>query len=406
MLEHLLLLPEGWPRVLALVVAAGILALSWGRRGLLEAFHQEQSVATPPVHEEQDSIEAAPQAAAASATPLRSLVLVARNEACRLPALCGDLERLLDEDDGLELLLADDASTDGTRLLMEAFVERVGPHRARLQPVDAGCRGKPAWLRHLVPLCQGRVVLFTDADCRLPRGWSRAMETLLELRGPQPWAAAGGLVLLEACADPDWIQRWQRLHWILLSSTGAALGQRQGGLAPSLWGANLVFHQPTLEVLGGYASLASVDAGEDLHLVRSLRQRGALVRLAALPRATRVRTAPVDAPGLVRQLARWGASLFSLGAREVALVLGVLAWLLALALVLCIKPALGLLLTGVALLPLHALLDALADALGEEKAGFGGAALYLGAGILLLPAALLQGLWMGLRGDRHWRRPA
>jgi hypothetical protein len=400
--EQLLLLPEGWPRLLALVVATGILALTWARRVLVEALHSEGDA------EKALSLEIMPVAEGPSSKmneelpPQRSLVLVARNEACRLPALLGDLERLLEEDEGLEILLADDSSTDGTRQLMEDFAAQARAGRVTLMPAFASRRGKPAWLRHTVSQCRGQVLLFTDADCRLGPRWSRAMEELLDLRGPEPHAAAGGLVLLEECGEADAVHRWQRLHWILLSATGAALGIRRPGRAPSLWGANLVFHRPAVEALGGYAALAAVDRGEDLHFVRSLLRANARVRLAAFPRATRVRTAAVDAPGVVRQVARWGASLFALGPLEMGLVLGMLLWLLALVGIFLVKPVLGLLLLGVALMPLGALLDELAASLGEESAGLSGAALYLAAWYLLLPAALLQ----GLRGDRRWRRPA
>lgn len=399
--EALLLLPPGLPRLLALVVAAGILGLILARRVWVEALSEE---AARPLPKASLSAVEAGEAHRASAPVERSLVVVARNEACRLPALLQDLEGLLEHDEALEILLADDASTDGSRQLMEVFTLNQRDRAVILLPADATRRGKPAWLRHAVAQCRGAVVLFSDADCRLPARWSLTMQALLgeSNGGGASCVAAGGLVLLESCTEAGLAQQWQRMHWILLSACGAALCARRGGTqAPSLWGANMAFRRRAVDALGGYANLAAVDAGEDLHFVRSLRQKGAAVRLAAFPRESRVRTAPESWSGAARQLARWGASILRLGLFEQALVLGMLLWMLALAGILLMKPVLGILLVAVALMPLSALLDVLAACLGEEPAGVGGAALYLGAWPLLLMTALYH----TLRGDAHWRRP-
>lgn len=375
-MADLLLLPAGLPRALVLIVAAGILAAIWLRRRWLP---------------DDTPVGAAP----APAGTTRCLVVVARNEERTLPALLGDLGHLLGEDEGLSILLADDASTDGTRSLFEAFCARHPPERARLLPARPDLRGKPAWLQAAVSACRAGQLLFSDADCRLPPGWSLALGGRLA----QGLAAAGGPVLLERNPPANLAARWQRLHWVLLSGLGAALSVRRGS-APSLWGANLAFDRAAVEALGGYAELARASVGEDLALCRALVTRGARVRLFGDPGLC-VRTAAGGWSDCARQMARWSGGLPRLAGRDALLVLAAALWLASLAGILLVKPLLGLLLGAAAALALAALLGELAGGLDEEPVTLAAAALYLAA----WPPLALGALWLALRGDTNWRRP-
>ncbi|MFA7329508.1 MAG: glycosyltransferase [Candidatus Delongbacteria bacterium] len=377
-MTDLLLLPEGWQRLLVPVVGAGILALLWARRRWL-ADLEDCRIRT------QDSGGLADGDPAGGIR--RSLFIVARNEAPRLPGLLQDLEGLLDQDGGLEILLADDQSSDDTRRLLQDFCDT--QPRARLLE-RADIRGKAAWLRRAVPLGQGDLLLFSDADCRLSRHWSLALEELLNREGLE---AAGGPVLLLPVTSGDRAARWQRLHWILLSGVGAALSARNAGsqrpTTPSLWGGNLAVRRRAVEALGGYAACSTGNRNEDLELTRRLAQAGQPVALRLWPRALRVRTHPVDWAGSARQLARWAAGLGRLSPGPRLLALAVPLWLGALLLVLLLKPLLGLLLLLMAGQALGALLSGLAACLEEEGAGPGESAEYL----LLLPALGLLAAW-------------
>ena len=93
-------------------------------------------------------------------TPKVSLLLVCRNESKNLPRKIASLLALDYPKDKLEILVADDASTDGTvRILNAARAEL-----PKLQIVRSSShRGKPANLNALMARASGEVVVFNDA---------------------------------------------------------------------------------------------------------------------------------------------------------------------------------------------------------------------------------------------------
>lgn len=108
-----------------------------------------------------------PVASRKSLPPVKvSVVIVAFNEAHRLPR---KLENILNLDDAgqiVEVLVGSDGSTDDT----VGAVDRFGDPRVRAVPF-ASRRGKPAVLNDLIPQCQGDVILFSDCrqvfDCQV-----------------------------------------------------------------------------------------------------------------------------------------------------------------------------------------------------------------------------------------------
>jgi glycosyltransferase involved in cell wall biosynthesis len=98
--------------------------------------------------------------------------VAAYNAAATLPEL---LESLLAQEysvDGMEIVVADNGSTDTTRTVVELYSDR-GPIRL----VDASNRRGPAVARNaVIAAAQGEIVAFTDADCVAHPGWLAELE--------------------------------------------------------------------------------------------------------------------------------------------------------------------------------------------------------------------------------------
>ncbi len=95
-----------------------------------------------------------------------SIVIPCYNEEQRLPRTIEQIHRYLDgKNASYELVLVDDGSADGTRLIMDAAAER---HSAVRIEALARNRGKGRALAVGVQAASGDEILLTDADLSTP----------------------------------------------------------------------------------------------------------------------------------------------------------------------------------------------------------------------------------------------
>jgi dolichyl-phosphate beta-glucosyltransferase len=95
-----------------------------------------------------------------------SIVVPCYNEEQRLPRTIEQIERYLDgKAAAYELILVDDGSTDGTRMIMDAAAERHASVRIEALPRN---RGKGRALAVGVEAAKGDEILLTDADLSTP----------------------------------------------------------------------------------------------------------------------------------------------------------------------------------------------------------------------------------------------
>ena len=221
--------------------------------------------------------------------PFVSILVPARDEAPRIARTVGLL--LAQAYPRFELILLDDASTDGTA--ERALEAARGDSRFRLlrgQPLPAGWIGKNWACHQLSEAARGEVLLFTDADvfwspqalaaivARLTR--SRA-DLLAVFPTQQTESLAERLVVpLMAMTVLGYLPVWA-VHFIPWSVFSAANGQC------------LAFRRAAYERIGGHAAVRAVIV-EDMALAGRIKRAGLRLRLA-------------DAAGLVvtRMYANW-----------------------------------------------------------------------------------------------------
>ena len=112
-------------------------------------------------------------AASASNLPPISIIICARNEAANLAQ---NLPFVLEQDyPDFEILVVDDASTDGTAAVLEGFSKK----NARFRTVfisEKKSPGKKAALAEGIRQAKNEWVILTDADCRpASRIWAKTM---------------------------------------------------------------------------------------------------------------------------------------------------------------------------------------------------------------------------------------
>ncbi len=189
-----------------------------------------------------------------SAAPPVSVVVASYNGARTLPACLESLGRLHYPD--YEVIVVDDGSTDAT-------------------PELAGRFPQVRWLRHPrnlglsaarntgIAVARGRIVAFTDADCRADPDW--LYYTVGELLDSGA-AGVGGPNLLPP--DDSWVAAA-----VMVSPGGPVPVLLTDREAEHLPGCNMVFWKPALEAVGGFDPQFR-RAGDDVDLCWRLRQAG------------------------------------------------------------------------------------------------------------------------------------
>jgi len=182
--------------------------------------------------------------------PCLSVVIVARNEAARLPSLLADLAGAAD---GLhELVVVDGSSSDGTPVLAQLAGARV----------IHGQGGRGGQLAAGVAATEGTWLLLLHADTRLPLGWRAMVERAMAGSERRAWAfrlgiEGGGAALRLVEALVELRSCWRQLPY-----------GDQGLLIARSW----------LAAAGG---IRPIPLMEDLDLVLRLRRRGPVEVLPA-----------------------------------------------------------------------------------------------------------------------------
>ena len=224
--------------------------------------------------------------------PTLAVVVAARDEEACI-GRC--LDALLAQDypaDRIEIVVADDGSTDRTAAIVRSRMPRDlalaggdsgsdhgdappdgsregGGPRLRLVrvPEAAGALcGKAHALHTAIETTRAEIVLVTDADCAAPPLWARA--TAAPFADP-----AVGLVCGLARIDPrpgHAFDRVQALDWTLLIGAVSALAE--AGVPATGMGNNMAVRRATYDAVGGYPALP-FSVTEDFTLVRAVAER-------------------------------------------------------------------------------------------------------------------------------------
>ena len=237
-----------------------------------------------------------------------AVVVAARDERANLPALLDALERQALPP--AEVVVADDGSRDATAALVEAraaaWAAAGGPvlRLVRIAEGEAEAAGLPrkkyALTRAIAAATPDRL-LFTDADCVPPPGWTAALarhaaqegeDSGAVLVGYGPYAARPGLL--------NALVRYETLVTALM--TAAAVGWGRAYMAV---GRNLSYPRTLFDRLGGFAHSARSLSGDDDLLVQEVARTGAApVRYVLDPASFVPSAAPATFGAWLRQKRR------------------------------------------------------------------------------------------------------
>jgi poly-beta-1,6-N-acetyl-D-glucosamine synthase len=227
-----------------------------------------------------------------------SVVIPVRNEEADISTVLNDLISQDFPAHLIEILIIDDHSADKTPLIAAEFVQKYPGIKYFKLPENES--GKKRALHKGVSVSGSSLILTTDADCRLPPCWIRAMNTCFVRTGAD--LVAGPLIME---GDDSFLSIFQQLE--ILSLTGSAAGSFFAGMPVMCSSANLGFRRDAyLEAWD--QNFKNISSGDDVFLLHALLNQGnkKLVYLKDADSAVITGVQPKLA-GLLSQRIRWAS---------------------------------------------------------------------------------------------------
>jgi len=199
-----------------------------------------------------------------------SIVIPCYNEEERLPRTIEQIERYLDSKDvAYELILVDDGSTDGTRLVMDTAAERNRSVRLEALPQN---RGKGRALAEGVAAAKGSEILVTDADLSTP------IEELEKLQAQLGKGA--GVAIASRAVRGSRVEVSQPIYRVLMGKAFNLLVQAV--LLPGIWDTQCGFKLFRADVAhDAFGRLTTDGFGYDPEVLFRAKKRG--VKIAEVP---------------------------------------------------------------------------------------------------------------------------
>jgi dolichyl-phosphate beta-glucosyltransferase len=199
-----------------------------------------------------------------------SIVIPCYNEEQRLPHTIELIERYLDgKGAGYELILVDDGSSDGTRMVMDAASERSRFVRLEALPRN---RGKGRALAEGVAAAKGSEILVTDADLSTP------IEELPKLQAELEKGA--GVAIGSRALRASRVEVSQPVYRVLMGKAFNLLVQAV--LLPGIWDTQCGFKLFRADVAHeAFSELTTDGFGYDPEVLYRAKKRG--VRIAEVP---------------------------------------------------------------------------------------------------------------------------
>ena len=184
-----------------------------------------------------------------------SIVIPFRNEAQLLPELLKSISDLNYPTDLFEVILVDDASTDGFKIGNYNF------HLEVLQNVRKSNSPKKDAIATAIQQAKYSWIITTDADCLVPENWLKTLDSYVRENDVEMVVGA-----VSYLTNVDFLQHFQLLE--MMSLQGATIGSFGINRPFMCNGANLAYSKNLFQTLNGFQDSNHIASGDDVFLLQ------------------------------------------------------------------------------------------------------------------------------------------
>lgn len=189
-----------------------------------------------------------------------SIIIPFRNEAENLPSLLLSLKKLQYPEDLFEVILVDDASTDHSLEIVNAFISQTKFNIRTIKNNKATEAPKKEAITSGILLAKHEWIITTDADCKLPKFWLDTFDQYIQ-KNKTSFVVAP--VTYEV--HDSFINRFQLLDF--LSLQGATIGGFGLGKPFLCNGANLAYKKSLFKSVNGFYGNTNIASGDDIFML-------------------------------------------------------------------------------------------------------------------------------------------
>jgi cellulose synthase/poly-beta-1,6-N-acetylglucosamine synthase-like glycosyltransferase len=199
-----------------------------------------------------------------------SIIIPARNEEKNINYLFADIIAQNFPKHLIEIILVDDHSEDATLQVAQSFLQHQKLVEFQvLKLADAG-KIEQAYKKKAIDFAMksatGKLIITTDADCRLNENWLRNIVAHYETTNHKMIAAP-----VKYYYDDSFFQQFQALDFIgLMGITGASI---QKGFYNMCNGANLCYEKEAFITVNGFKGNDNISSGDDMFLMHKIAER-------------------------------------------------------------------------------------------------------------------------------------
>ena len=196
--------------------------------------------------------------------PNVSVIVAARNEEESIGDLLEDLSRQTYPQAKLQIIIADDRSIDKTWSIVNDYINKYNNFiGVKISESSKSMTPKKYALTKAIEKSIGKIIISTDADCRVPNTWVESMVKTFD----EETGVVIGYSKIDTISE-CFFDHYQSIDFLSLMSANA--GTLGWGNAWTGSGQNIAYRRSDFDKINGFSPVADKISGDDFYLVQAI----------------------------------------------------------------------------------------------------------------------------------------